>query len=81
MSDTREVNRYEFGAEGTDEEPLATFTLIRRTEFQVADKRVAGGWRTNSRDRVVLEEGITRRQLVQIISDAADWLAYLGEGT
>jgi hypothetical protein len=60
-----------------DNEPITVFDLVRRdsTETRRSSRE---DWREQSSDRKVIAT-ITRSELVTLIADGADQLAYLGD--
>jgi hypothetical protein len=77
--DHRTKVEFKIEAEGAEVPgPIHSFQLIRTEDHQIrrSDRE---HWRSDT-DKIkweVIADGITRRQMVKIIEDAADWLAYI----
>jgi hypothetical protein len=71
----------EHDADGADKGPPVSFALYC-TERHEYRPRVNASWHEDfsqtRRERIA--DGITRRQLSELIADGADWLTYLGDG-
>ena len=80
----RDVVKIRFDPAG-EEEPgaIKLFNLIKITTHQYK-ARAGGQWLTDPEryldDREVLAEGLTRRQVCDLIADGVDWLTYVEGG-
>jgi hypothetical protein len=80
--DHRTKVEFKFEPEGDEKPgPIGSFQLVR-TEDHETRRSERERWHTDvSRyKREVVADGITRRQMAALITDAADWLSYIEPG-